>query len=335
MEGYRTDSINASEYGSIIENFHKKWFRCAIGREASKRRQFMSDAEDFLSYVRSCEQNHSPCFLSVQSYRDTNTVQEIEKLFFDFDCPGNLEQAWLDAKKLSDCLKQYYDAASLIVFSGFKGYHLYAWLCTAVEVENPVAAKRFYRILQRKVTAGLNLSTMDPAVIGDIKRLSRVPYTTHETNGKLCVPVGDNREPLLMPCLEGYHLHGLSQRFIDLCEADAKRQMERPSRTFTGPYPTKDVRPCILEALKASLQEKEGHLMRIAIGREYLTAGFQVSEIVQLFQIQGDFDASKTRYYLEYLQSNKSRPFKCRTISELGFCLGSKCPFYRKSVEQS
>ncbi len=316
MEGTRTDSMNILEYRPIIEDFYKEWFRCAVGREASKSRQFVSNTEDFLGYVESCKRNRSACYLSVQPYKERNTVQEIEKLFFDFDSPGNLEQAWQDAKKLADCLEQYYGAESLIVFSGCKGYHLYTWLVNVVEVESPLAGKTFCRILQRKITAGLKLSTLDPAVIGDIKRLSRVPYTIHEKSGRLCVPVAVNREPVLVPKLDGYRQHGLSQKFIELCKDEANSQSEKPSHTFSGPYPNKDVRPCIPEALNQSLQKKEGHLMRIAIGREYLNAGFQVNEIVQFFHVQNDFDAGRTRYYLEYLQSNKYRPFKCRTIKD-------------------
>jgi DNA primase catalytic subunit len=333
MEDTRTDSMNILEHRPIIEDFYKEWFRCAVGREASKSRQFVSDTEDFLRFVESCKQNRSACYLSVQPYKERNTVQEIEKLFFDFDSPGNLEQAWQDAKKLADCLEQYYGAESLVVFSGSKGYHLYTWLVDAVEVESPLAGKTFCRILQRKVTAGLKLSTLDPTVVGDIKRLSRVPYTIHEKSGRLCVPVAVNREPVLVPKLDGYRQHGLSQKFIELCKVEANSQLEKPSHTFSVPY-LNNVRPCILEALNQPLQKKEGHLMRIAIGREYLNAGFQVSEIVQFFQVQNDFDAGRTRYYLEYLQSNKCRPFKCKTINDLGFCLGSTCLFYRKKGEQ-
>jgi hypothetical protein len=325
--------MNILEHRATIEDFHREWFRCAVGREASKSRQFVSDTEDFLGYVESCKQNRSACYLSVQPYKERNTVQKIEKLFFDFDSPGNLEQAWLDAKKLAGCLQQYYGAESLIVFSGCKGYHVYTWLVNAVEVESPLAGKTFCRIIQRKVTAGLKLSTLDPAVIGDIKRLSRVPYTVHEKSGGLCVPVAVNREPVLVQKLDGYRQHGLSQKFIDLCKDEANSQLEKPSHASSGQYLNKDVRPCILEALNQPLQRKEGHLMRIAIAREYLNAGFQVSEVAQLFQVQNDFDAGRTRYYLEYLQSNKYRPFKCRTINDLGFCLGSKCPFYRKKIE--
>jgi hypothetical protein len=339
MEAARMDNMNILEYRPIIDGFLKEWFSCASGREASKSRQFVSDTEDFLGYVESCRQNRSACYLSVQPYKERNTVQKIEKLFFDFDSSGNLEQAWQDVKKLSDCLKQYYGAESLVVFSGSKGYHLYTWLINTVEIENSLSGKSFYRILQRKVAAGLKLPTMDPTVVGDIKRLSRVPYTVHEKSGKLCVPVTVNQGPALVPKLDGYRIHGLSRKFIELCKEEADKQLEKTSSptgerpAFNGSYSCKDVRPCISEALNQSLQKKAGHLMRVAIGREYLNAGFQVSEIVQFFQAQNDFDRDKTRYYLEYLQSNKYRPFRCRTINGLGFCLGSKCPFYRKKIQ--
>jgi DNA primase large subunit len=73
--------------------------------------------------------------------------------------------------------------------------------------------------------------------------------------------------------------------------------------------------------------------MRIAISRECLIAGFQIKEIVDLFKTQSDFDAGKSRYYIEYLAADPYPPFKCKTIEELCFCLGDSCPFYRKVVK--
>jgi DNA primase large subunit len=81
------------------------------------------------------------------------------------------------------------------------------------------------------------------------------------------------------------------------------------------------IRPCILAALEAQLDGGSGHLMRLAIAREFLAAGYSVDEIVPLFKGQADFNPERTRYYVEHAARNPAKPFKCSTIRELGFCL--------------
>jgi DNA primase large subunit len=61
--------------------------------------------------------------------------------------------------------------------------------------------------------------------------------------------------------------------------------------------------------------------MRLAVAREHLAAGYSLEEIVQLFQAQPDYNPEKTRYYVQHAQKNPAKPFKCKTIRELGFCL--------------
>jgi len=48
---------------------------------------------------------------------------------------------------------------------------------------------------------------------------------------------------------------------------------------------------------------------------------------------QRDFDAEKTRYYVEYAYKNPGRPFKCETICKLGFCLGERCPIHQARLK--
>jgi len=88
------------------------------------------------------------------------------------------------------------------------------------------------------------------------------------------------------------------------------------------------VRPCISTALSNPTLP---HLMRVAIASEYLAAGYSDVEIIRMFSHQSDFKASYTSYQIKNIKSKGRPPFRCATISEMGFCLKQLCPRYHKS----
>jgi len=73
--------------------------------------------------------------------------------------------------------------------------------------------------------------------------------------------------------------------------------------------------------------------MRVAIATEYLHKGASTEQVVNLFQGQADFgDGSRARYYVADILRKGYKPFKCKTIRELGFCLGASCPLHKLEV---
>jgi DNA primase large subunit len=76
-----------------------------------------------------------------------------------------------------------------------------------------------------------------------------------------------------------------------------------------------------LAALDRPLEGGNGHLMRLAVAREFLNAGYNMDEIIPLFKNQSDFKLEKTRYYVEHAAKNPTKPFTCQKIRELGYCL--------------
>jgi len=61
--------------------------------------------------------------------------------------------------------------------------------------------------------------------------------------------------------------------------------------------------------------------MRLAVAVEHLHLGMKPSEIAPLFQSQSDYDYEKSLSYVEDAQKRGYKPFKCKTIQALGFCL--------------
>ena len=266
----------------------------------------------------------------MQPYQERGQILGLEKLFFDFDSK-DLSAAWKDTEILTNALTKYYNLTPFITFSGRKGYHVYVFLRNVVQtwpIHRDQFVKKIYRKLQEKILKGLDLETLDPNIIGDIQRLARVPYSTHEKSGKLCDPIG--------PLDPAYcRRHGLDTNMVEpICkEIIAERKWQKSfsrRKTAVGSYPSSKIRPCTTHALTLPLHTGAGHKMRLAIAAEHLNKGYSVNQTVQLFRSQVDFgDGSKTRYYVQDISKKHYKPLKCKTIQELGYCLDD-CPRLHK-----
>jgi len=305
-----------------IEEFLLEWFGLE-GRELGKPERFYTrDPKDLLMLIEHGKRHLHPVYMSAQPFSGPDQPCAIERLYFDFDCEPDPGLAWKDASTFVEALKKYYGVEPLIVFSGRKGYHVHLFLEKNVSIEgvNIEFAKQVYEELQQRLLKGLKLSTLDPQPIGDIKRLARVPFSTHEKTSSLCVPVDQNKKPFVPESLDTYRTLNpelLSPIIKDLKTREKTASLKPCNKTKFS----KDIRPCIKAALEKPLEGEGGHQMRLAIACEFLNKGYGVDEVVQLFQSQPDFKPERSHYYVEDAKKRGYKPFKCKTIRELGFCL--------------
>jgi len=321
-------------------SFFSEWFGSHAGREVfyadRKTREFIETPKQLEAYVQESREKHIPAFTSVQPYKARGELFGLEKLFYDFDSKGELNKAWKDASTFLLALEKYYSVKPLIVFSGQKGYHVYVFLsnCVLMPTFHEGFLKNLYGDVQKRILKGLNFETLDKGVIGDIKRLSRVPYSIHEKTGKLCQPLNLNREPIQVSSLDEYRENGLPTKLLEVCGSEIlKREKQQTYHRKTFFKHSGKIRPCLEAALSLSLNKGEGHKMRLAIATEYLNKGFSVPQIVDLFHSQVDFSEEKTRYFVEDAQKKGYKPFKCATIRELGYCLGASCSLSKRMKE--
>ena len=305
--------------------FWHSWFEAGpYGREVfNGDRVFLISPEAFEEYLFWCKRNHAPAWMSVQPFNGRNSVSRVEKLFFDFDSK-DLILAWKEAHNLATILQDSYGAQPLVCFSGSKGYHVYVWLSEIECFDSTESAKRFYQTAQELLLKGLAFETLDKQVLGDIKRLARVPYSVHEKSQKICTPISMDRTELRLDDLAGFRKHGLSAGFCNLCRGKTKQTSHRLTRRFTSQM-NKGSRPCIDAALASELSGVAGHSMRIAVASEFLNRGFSAEQTAELFKNQSDYSSEKSLYYVRDLLTRGYRPFKCATICKLGFCL-QNCP---------
>jgi hypothetical protein len=350
------------------EQFWLEWFKSeGLGREVFEgyghdengkllgSRVFLTEYPVFLSYIQRMHRGVFPCWMSVLIFAGRDDPSILIKLYFDFDSK-NLELAWIEARDFALKLKRFYNADSLICFSGNKGYNVYVWLQKPLSFtkESKFAIKQVYAKIQEILLKGEKYETLDPNPLGDVKRVSRVPYSIHEKSGSQCEPVNIDREPLKLQSLKGYVENGLSEQFVEFClkkleeeetqnEERKKRCVNRENLTVNS-VNTGDVRPCIQASLSLDLVEKQGTKMRLAIAREFLAAKWEIADIVPLFKNQENFSEKTTEAYIKRAKEDadstdpkrqdKAKPFKCKTIISLGFCLQENCALWRWKTER-
>ena len=340
--------LDLSSLKPIIEDFWRAWFIGASnprgGRElGNPSRVYAIDSSELPAWIALNEAKRLPSYMSIAIYADRDRPMAIDRLFYDFDSKDDLEAAWREAQEFSRALERRYGCRPLITFSGRKGFHVYAFL------EKPYRGSRLrevYAELQAMTLRGLELQTLDRAVIGDVKRLSRIPYTVHEESGAPCIPVDHRGRPILIDAssLCALRHRGIPWGVVEIAishieeraEAEGMRRI-RSGWGFKSHRPRLPLsleprpRPCIEAALHKSLDGERGHLMRLAILREYQALGWGKHSIVQLYRFQSDYgDGSEALRHVEANWRRDVKPFRCKTIRMLGYCLGPECPLYRR-----
>jgi len=207
-------------------------------------------------------------------------------------------------------------------FSGFKGYHFYIDI-EPVKLKNPGAAIR-------KVLRDIP-PVVDFHVLGDIRRMVRVPFTKHPVTGLFCYPVFSEAsfEDAIAP-----ELHIPIRRINDLStlllEAD-EEVSELP--TIVGEDKVELFPPCIVEGL-AKLKEEGAlsHAHRLHLAAFLCRSGFSIDNIVSLFKSASDFRYDLTLYHVTKIAEGGMKCYTCERAYQLNICpLGAKrwmCRWY-------
>ncbi len=127
-------------------------------------------------------------YLSVYSYDCTSkelinqSTAQIDKIFLDFDYDEDLN-FFNDVKVVSKFLYEL-NIKFKIRFSG-RGFHIFIYLNQDIKLNNPrQAIKKWVKELHEKTN-----TKSDPAVIGDIRRVSRMIGTINMKTHLYCIPI--------------------------------------------------------------------------------------------------------------------------------------------------
>jgi len=123
-------------------------------------------------------------YVSVYDYKDIPNAQNayVDRVFLDFDYDKDLK-FYEDVRRVAEYLNNK-DYLFFIRFSG-RGFHIFIMTKPEESLQQPkLAIKKFVKDLHQRTQ-----STSDPAVIGDLRRLSRIIGTKNLKTGLYCIPI--------------------------------------------------------------------------------------------------------------------------------------------------
>ncbi|MFZ8807242.1 MAG: hypothetical protein ACO2PN_03945 [Pyrobaculum sp.] len=272
-----------------------------------------------------------------------------DRVCIDLDIPGDCAQdrlcrtAKLGRLKsaLREKLRRYKDTL-WAEWTGFKGYRLCVWLPRLLSADRIILEK-----IQRWLARGLE-DWLDAHVVGDVKRLFRVPYSINPKSGERAAVV-DYMLQVLSPQEAAEHLQSLKPldaRVLERIRREAvletfAREQEK-AREVKAPEGRRwEARrlPRWVEALLEHLRQTGElcHAARVAVVRWLYFAGYSREEIIEVFKTAADFKERETAYHVDYeirrmgeecraWQPDKCRekPWRCETVAKM--CGGDGVP---------
>jgi hypothetical protein len=260
----------------------------------------------------------------------------------DLDIPGDCAQDRLcRAAKLGrlkaalrEKLRRYRDVL-WAEWTGFKGYRLCVWLPRLLPADRIILEK-----IQRWLAKGLE-EWLDTQVVGDVKRLFRVPYSINPKSGERAAVV-DYMLQELSPREAAEHLQSLKPLGAQVLERIRRevaletfaKEQEKAREVKTVKNYRREARrlPRWVETLLEHLRQTGElcHAARVAVVRWMHFAGYSREEIIEVFKAAANFDEKKTAYHVDYemrrmgeecrawqAEKCKEKPWRCETVVRL------------------
>jgi len=244
--------------------------------------------------------------ISICTYKDNKP--HLLFLPFDFDS-DDLRESWDDAIKLYNfCVENNYSA--YLTFSGRKGFHVF------IVTEIKSYSKRQIKDVQSFIGDILKLKTIDTQIMGDVRRLMRIPGT-YNIKGGLCRILSLN---------EGERL---DLDMLSTIKYEPDYEPYTPMTTFRNYHKY----PCIEDLISNKEYWYKHHprgkfephqKIRFTWAILRLSEGYTMDEIIEEAESLGwdDWDEGKTRSQIEHIDMNQYVPHSCRTLKSLGYCTG-------------
>lgn len=314
-----------------------KLFSPFEGREvANPQRRHIRDIEGFIRFI---EQNNGvmDCYSSIYPADGT-----IDKIFFDIDSLLGITGSVEDARRLySYLLSEGFIVIPII--TGKKGFHFYVFLKPRRYKEAKVLLKKAaYSILYEVFGSDngkINVATVDPHIIGDIRRIGRIPNTlrppqnltwcTYLPKDWVKMSVAELVEQMKAPHTYDYTLEGKMPTLHDFPEPPIEITEWKPDIGNATPmHPLKGniflknlLRPCLYRNIMVA---EPRHAVRVAATADLL-GFFTPGEIFEMYQSLGwsDWDPEETAKQIE---SCKPFTWTCKKLREYSIpevcCIG-------------
>lgn len=245
----------------------------------------------------------NPCFISVCQYDPEPLLGIIP---FDFDGSSSFN----DVIKIMDVCEKFNLGSFIVVYSG-GGYHFY------LKVVEHHYEKDILRKFQSNIIHTLNLSSADYQIVGDIKRLMRIPNTINEKYGvRSRIMYSYNTSNIIDLYLwendsqDSYSIHKYIENndYSNLTYNDDDNLVSELHYYPCLSYWTKSIEP--------------PHLIRAWYVIMKIIQGLTDDEIVEDLKSKNwkDWNENYTRYQINFIRKGKYRMPKCSTIKKYGYC---------------
>ena len=347
-------------------------------RELGNPDQFFTDnPRDIFQFIEDCRIQKKPAFISVNPRVEHDKVLGIEKLFFDFDIGKKKEIERLSEKEIEERRKKLQveveifltkiDAFHItpMVIKTRRGFHIHIYLDKVYMVagDSDELLKETYKQLQLPFIESKKngYKFMDGSVLGDHKRMCRIPTSIHQETDEECYLVkrieGDKIIKDKLRGIDNYRLNGLKedtwiyavQKAVDKITKDKTDRLKREqyrelhnkddwemAHGFIG-----EIRYCFQKTINCG---EASHQLRLALELEAYWAGHKtVESIIDVFRKFHDFNEETTREQVEWFfrnkvpeieKSGKWKPYRCSTLEDLNICLKGNCPIYKRRKEK-
>lgn len=303
-------------------------------REVGKKRTLVKTPEEF--YRKSDLLNGVD-----EVFTNVNPLDgSINKIFTDFDGPFSFQEA----KKVYAYLLKV-GIPCIPIASGKKGIHLHILFKTRYGEDNKEKLYKSTKSIILKALGTIN-GSIDPHVIGDLRRLCRVPNTLRPPeNLSYCTLLPPGKAFLNMQFIDFlWYIKGIHEYpfedYMKNCSSPTFEEVitpeiEKEKITFTptnfSSSPTNIehrhlkqlLRPCLYRLLTV---EEPRHLVRVIATADLLSMDFSPTEILNIYnQLKWvDFDED---YTLNQILSCKKIYTPRKKMQNLGFCFNcqEKC----------
>ena len=303
-------------------------FEDSFPREIGKKRNLCIDAKDF-------EQKLDILNGVDEAFTNVNPLNgSINKIFNDFDGPHSLEEA---QKQYQFLLNK--NIPTIPLASGKKGIHLHSLFKTRNEDDNKEV---LYKATKSLLTSGLGTSSksVDPCVIGDLRRLCRIPNTLRPPeNSSYCAYLPAGKAFLEMKNidlswyikgthsypLEDYLGHSGLPNIKDSITPEIEKQKVtfetqcsvEKSVTYTDNEHLKLlIRPCLYRLLTV---EEPRHHIRVASTGDLLRLKFSPNQVLDMYRTLKWTDWNE-EYALYQIQHCKPIHYSRTKLAQLGAC---------------
>lgn len=157
-------------------------------------RKVVNNVSELFDFILKCANEERPAFAAVYAFRDKEFKDPIvDRIFLDFDAlEGELDKCWNEVRLFAKFLTQA-RINPLVVFSGKKGFHIYIFF-PEVKLKHPEESiEKFVALLVSRFesTRARKIEYLDRKIVGDLRRLARIPYTVHEKSRRFAIIVSD------------------------------------------------------------------------------------------------------------------------------------------------